>query len=44
MLAARGVGVTLPAAPERGTELSPGPAPAVRAAYQRWSDRLTEAE
>jgi xylulokinase len=43
MLAARGLGMALPAAPERGAELSPGPAPAVRDAYERWSDRLTEA-
>jgi xylulokinase len=40
ILAARGVGVNLPAMPSSGAAFTPMPAPEVHAAYQRWSDRL----
>jgi xylulokinase len=43
MLAARGVGVGLPATPERGGDLSPRSAPALRAAYERWLTNIAAA-
>jgi xylulokinase len=42
ILAARGVGVDLPATPSAGASFSPAPAPEVRAAYDRWSDRSAQ--
>jgi xylulokinase len=41
ILAARGVGVDLPATPSAGASFSPAAAPEVRAAYDRWSGRLS---
>jgi xylulokinase len=40
ILAARGVGVTLPPTARHGTAVTPEPARALRIAYRRWLDRL----